>query len=103
MGLSKKGWVVFSTVIFISLIFAFYFLVYVKENEQKIVENNLRVLAKMKDNITNLLESEKKIAENQFEDLKNSVNVNDIIKELKKIEENSARSNTIVGNDLLKK
>lgn len=84
MGLSKKGWVVFSTVIFISLIFAFYFLVYVKENEQKIVENNLRVLAKMKDNITNLLESEKKIAENQFEYLKNSVNVDGIIEELKK-------------------
>ena len=60
MGLSDKDWVESSTGIFISLIFAFYFLVYVNENGQKIFEKNLRVLVKMKDNITNLLGSEKK-------------------------------------------
>lgn len=100
MGLSRKGWVVLSTVIFISLIFAFYFLVYVKGNERKIVENNLRVLAKMKNNITNLLESEKKIAENQFEEIKDSVQINDLIEELNSILSERAKSENLNENNI---
>lgn len=78
MGFSKKGWVVLTTVIFISLIFIFYFLVYVKGNESKIIENNLRVLAKMKDNITNLLDSEEKIAENRIQEIKKLLEYTDV-------------------------
>lgn len=74
MGISQKGWIILTTLILISLIFVFYFLVYVKGNERKIVEDNFRVLENMKNNITNLLESERRIVEIRVPKLYEKVN-----------------------------
>ena len=73
MRFSRKGWVLLTTVLFISLVFAFYFLVYVKGNEGKIIANKMRVLTQIKLNIDNLRKSEEKIAENQKNYIKSEI------------------------------
>ncbi len=65
MRISNKAWVLLSTLIIISLAFFYYFFVYVPRNEEKLVNNNMRILEKIKGNIHNLLENERKIIRNE--------------------------------------
>ena len=65
MRLSKKGWMVLSTLAIIGLGFAFYFLVYVKQREAEIIAEKMRVLTQVKANIGVLIRNESEIAKNQ--------------------------------------
>ena len=65
MRLSKKGWMVLSTLALIGLGFAFYFLVYVKQREAEIIAEKMRVLTQVKANIGVLIRNESEIAKNQ--------------------------------------
>lgn len=67
MRLSKKGWLVLSTLAIIGLGFAFYFLVYVQQREADIIAEKMRVLAQIKANIELLIKNEGEIALNQKE------------------------------------
>lgn len=67
MRLSKKGWLVLSTLAIIGLGFAFYFLVYVQKREADIIAEKMRVLAQIKANIGLLIKNEGEIALNQKE------------------------------------
>lgn len=62
MRLSKKGWMVLSTLAIIALGFAFYFLVYVKQRESEIIAEKMRVLTQVKANIGVLIKNEGEIA-----------------------------------------
>ncbi len=54
---SNRSWIILSTVVFILLAFAVYFLVYVKNKEKAIVANNFRVLQQVVQNIKTLEET----------------------------------------------
>lgn len=64
MKISQKGIVVFSTLIVIALAFAYYFFVYVANNERAIIADNMRVLGNIKGNIENLIDNQIKILKN---------------------------------------
>src|SRR5690606_8707206 len=78
MRLSKKGWMVLSTLAIIGLGFAFYFLVYVKQREAEIIAEKMRVLTQVKANIGVLIRNESEIAKNQRPSIERDVE--DIIK-----------------------
>jgi hypothetical protein len=71
--LSKKGWMVLSTLIIIGLGFAFYFLVYVKQRESEIIAEKMRVLTQVKENIGLLISSEERVVKNQRSSLEQDV------------------------------
>jgi|GEM_PF-2026189 len=73
MRLSKKGWMILTTLVVIALIFAFYFLVYVKDKESQIIDNKMRVLTQIKGNINLLIDNEGKIRENERSGLEKEV------------------------------
>lgn len=62
MRLSKKGWMVLSTLAIIGLGFAFYFLVYVKQKEAEILAEKMRVLTQIRANIGLLIKNEGDVA-----------------------------------------
>ncbi|MCX2744174.1 cache domain-containing protein [Mangrovivirga sp. M17] len=68
MRISNKGWIVLSTLVLIILAFMFYFLVYVKNKEKEIIEDNYRVLTQMTDNIDQVLEGVKRQVETKIVD-----------------------------------
>lgn len=53
-ALSDRTWILLSTTIIICVVFAYYFLVYVKGNERELVEKNFRVLQQIVQNIHSL-------------------------------------------------
>ena len=69
MRLSKKGWIMLTTLLAIALIFGFYFLVYVKDKESQLITNKMRVLNQIRGNIELLIQSEKKIRVNEQKEL----------------------------------
>ena len=73
MRLSKKGWVILTTLTVIALVFAFYFFVYVKDKESQLIANKMRVLSQIRGNIELLIQSEKKVRQNQLKELEDIV------------------------------
>jgi hypothetical protein len=48
---SKNGWLILGTALIIGVAFSIYFLVYVKNREKALIENNFRVLQQIRENI----------------------------------------------------
>ncbi|NMM49953.1 hypothetical protein [Marinigracilibium pacificum] len=69
MKISNKGWVIITTVLLVSLVFMYYFLVFVKDKEREIINDNFRVLTQMSRNFHQVIEGNKRIFETR---LKNS-------------------------------
>ncbi|MBS0001143.1 MAG: hypothetical protein KFF73_19320 [Cyclobacteriaceae bacterium] len=49
--ISKNGWLIMGTALVIGIAFSIYFLVYVKDREKALIENNFRVLQQIRENI----------------------------------------------------
>ncbi|MEP2024863.1 MAG: hypothetical protein ABJH98_13315 [Reichenbachiella sp.] len=77
MASNKKWWVLISTLLLISLVFLFYFFVYVKNKENEIIVNNMRVLNQINKNIGSRLDTFYKIHESEFNDAKTKREIHD--------------------------
>lgn len=115
MRLSKKGWVILTTLVMIGLGFAFYFLVYVKNKESEIITDKMRVLTQIKANIDLLVKNEERIRRNERTGIERTLEIlvknnylREFLRELELLkanaEENSKKINLSKEKiDLLKK
>ncbi|SMD32894.1 hypothetical protein SAMN04488029_1254 [Reichenbachiella faecimaris] len=69
MAVKNKWWALFPTLILISVVFMYYFFVYVKSNEKELVLNNMRVLLQTNKNIESRLNSLYKISQSKLNEI----------------------------------
>ncbi len=60
MGNKRRIWILISTILLIGLVFAYYFLVHVKNREEMLLLNNIRILHQVKSNLQTAVESKYK-------------------------------------------